>query len=87
MQNNQGTRIGLTFMEEISGSETEFYIAVTIIIVLFIAVCFLARFVTAFSRELRLLNIEISRTEGAEREHYIRERRRLWLSLLPFVHY
>lgn len=47
----------------------------------------LTRFVTDFSAELRLLNIEINRSEGAEREHYLRQRRRLWLSLLPFVRY
>ena len=37
-----------------------------------------------FSRELRFLNREIQRTEGEECQHWKRERRRLWLSLLPF---
>jgi len=38
-----------------------------------------------FSHELDYLNTEIARTEGAERRHWIRQRRRLWLSLIPFV--
>ena len=40
--------------------------------------------INEFSHELDYLNREISRTEGAEREHWKREKRRLWLSLLPF---
>lgn len=59
-------------------------IAVIVLLVLLFSV---ARLVTDFSAELRLLNIEINRTEGAEREHYLRQRRRLWLSLIPFVKY
>lgn len=38
-----------------------------------------------FSRELQRINVEIQRSHGLEREHWIREKRRLWLSLLPFV--
>lgn len=40
-----------------------------------------------FGMELRYLNNEIARSEGAERRHYIRKKRRLWLSLIPFVKY
>jgi len=47
----------------------------------------LALFLRNFSRELSLLNMEIHRTEGGEQLHYIRRRRRLWLSLIPFVRY
>ena len=47
----------------------------------------LAIFLNDFSRELRYLNNEIKRTSGKEREHWLRRRRRLWLSLLPFVKY
>lgn len=41
----------------------------------------------AFLRELRYLNNEIGRTEGRERQHYIRRKKRLLLSLIPFVRY
>ncbi len=42
-------------------------------------------YVTAFSRKLRYINNEIKRTDGGERRHWIHERRRLWLSIIPFV--
>jgi hypothetical protein len=47
----------------------------------------LVSFINDFSQELRYLNSEIRRTDGAERRHWIRQRRRLWLSLIPFVRY
>ena len=40
-----------------------------------------------FIQELRYLNTEIARTTGSHRKHWIRRRRRLWLSLIPFVRY
>ena len=40
-----------------------------------------------FSRELRFLNTEIGRSAGEDRRRWLRRRRRLWLSLLPFVKY
>jgi len=43
--------------------------------------------ITDFIRELRYLNTEIARTTGGHRQHWLRRRRRLWLSLIPFVRY
>ena len=40
-----------------------------------------------FVRELRNLNRKIRRSCGAKRKHLLRRRRRLWLSLLPFIKY
>lgn len=40
-----------------------------------------------FLHELRYLNSEIDRTRGAERRYWVWRKRRLWLSLLPFVKY
>lgn len=40
-----------------------------------------------FTKELRYLNCEIRRTDGNEQKHWIRKRRKLWLSLIPFVRY
>lgn len=55
-----------------------------ILLLLFIrAVCFFYD----FSEELKYLNNEINRTHGGERMYYIRKRRKLWLSLIPFVKY
>lgn len=47
----------------------------------------LAAFINSFSSELRYLNREIRRSEGAGREHWKRRKRKLWLSLLPFIKY
>ena len=44
-------------------------------------------FTTKFISELRQLNNEILRTTGEEKKHWIRRRRRLWLSLIPFIKY
>ena len=48
----------------------------------------LAVWLPKFQRELKKVNryIQNSRSER-ERQHYIKRRRRLWLSLLPFVKY
>lgn len=43
--------------------------------------------ISEFIRELRYLNAEIIRTVGEQRLHWLRCRRRLWLSLIPFVRY
>ena len=53
------------------------FFAVLILVVLSVKI-------NEFRHELDYLNCEIGRTEGAEREHWKREKRRLWLSLLPF---
>lgn len=62
-------------------------LGVAVVLILLGGVYAVAILVTDFSRELRYLNIEIGRTEGEEQEYYLRQRRRLWLSLLPFVNY
>lgn len=57
------------------------------IMIAFFAVLLLVGLTTKineFSRELNYLNREIARTEGSEREYWKHEKRRLWLSLLPF---
>ncbi|MBR5500633.1 MAG: hypothetical protein IKV74_03810 [Clostridia bacterium] len=37
-----------------------------------------------FRQELQYLEMEIDRTEGAEQAYWKRQKRALWLSLLPF---
>ena len=53
---------------------------------LFILGVFILR-LAEFIRELRYLNKEIACNSGAERKYWVQQRRRLWLSLLPFVKY
>ena len=40
--------------------------------------------ISEFSQELNYINMEIGRTTGGEQKYWQREKRRLWLSLLPF---
>lgn len=40
-----------------------------------------------FRRELRYLNIEINRTQGREKLYWVKRKKRLIRSLLPFFHY
>lgn len=69
--------------------DTELYWLIGIVAVFFLILLLfgLVSFINDFSQELRYLNNEIRRTDGAERRHWIRQRRRLWLSLIPFVKY
>ena len=60
------------------------------IIVAFIMILLLIQFIEWcqwFMKELRYLNNEINRTTGAERRHYLKRKKRLLLSLIPFVRY
>lgn len=76
-------------MFEASTPDTELYELIGILAVLFLVLIVfgLASLINNFSSELRYLNNKIARSEGARRRHYIRKRRRLWLSLIPFVKY
>lgn len=76
-------------MLEINDTNIAFWrgVGVVALFVSFGLLMYLCLFFQKFSAELRYLNIEIERTEGAERKYWIRKRRRLWLSLIPFVKY
>ena len=62
-------------------------LSVAAIVILPIVLVGIAMRINSFTKELRYLNIEISRTTGEQRQHWLRLRRRLWLSLIPFVRY
>ena len=65
------------------------YCLIGIIAIFFFIMCLIAvgSFFYDFSQELKRLNCEIRRREEPERSFWIRRRRRLWLSLIPFVRY
>lgn len=62
-------------------------IALSVLILGSLLVYSITQSIIKFTRELHYLNSEIHRTFGAERIYWIRQRRRLWLSLIPFVRY
>ncbi len=60
------------------------------ILILFFFILFLYALISYFIEfydELRYLCNEINQTDGAERKYWMRKKRRLWLSLIPFVKY
>ena len=63
------------------------YIYIIIGILILFVLGALIQHLTYFIQELRYLNKEIQCTSGAERKYWLRQRRRLWLSLLPFMKY
>lgn len=67
-------------------SDSCFIVFVGIILIVVLGAFFLS-FLIDFLLELRYLNKEIACTHGEERAYWIRQRRRLWLSLLPFIKY
>ena len=69
--------------------DTELYLLVGIIAAFFLILLLfrMVSFFNDFSRELRYLNSEIGRTTGTERRYWVRKKRKLWLSLIPFVKY
>ena len=53
----------------------------------FLLLICLISFLADFSQELKYINCEIQRSDGSERRYWIDRRRRLWLSLIPFIKY
>ena len=56
-------------------------------IILFLFLVKLINYFNDFAKELKYLNCEIGRTTGDRLEHFKKQKRRLWLSLIPFVRY
>lgn len=83
-----GTGLGETG-KQMNEINSELYLMIGIVAVPFLILLALAFacFLTNFSKELKYLNNEIGRTEGMERKRWVRRRRRLWLSLIPFIKY
>lgn len=68
--------------------ETDPIIGILLVVVIaFFAILFLAALVmkiNEFTHELDYIKREIGRTTGGEQRYWKQEKRRLWLSLLPF---
>lgn len=69
------------------GTTITLLLCLFVILTLPIILVMLGIYISGFIRELRYLNTEIARTTGEQRRHWLRCRRRLWLSLIPFVRY
>jgi len=48
---------------------------------------FVLQYIVGFFQELRFINSEISRNRGDERKYWKNRKKRLFISLIPFVKY
>ena len=76
-------------MPQANNPDTALYVLIGMIAAFFLFLLSfgLISFFNEFYREHKYINCEIKRTDGSERRYWIRRRRRLWLSLIPFVKY
>ena len=74
---------------EVFSSDTLIFVLGAVVGIILLAAVIL-RFVTwlsEFQQELHMLNTEIGRTSGREQRYWLKRKRRLWLSIIPFVKY
>lgn len=81
----------LTFTTLAASTTAEAVLGCLLIVVLLIAVVILISmpWIDWFRQELKFINIEIERHKDNEREQarWIRRKKRLWMSVIPFVKY
>lgn len=70
-----------------SDTSVDWIIGIVIAFILLLLFIRAVSFFYDFSQELKYLNNEINRTHGGERRYWLYKRKRLWLSLIPFVKY
>ena len=68
-------------------AETRLLIGILITFFLALLLVKLVLFFDGFVKELKYVNTEIKRSEGSEKRRWIRQRRRLFLSIFPFINY
>ena len=76
-------------MPQTNNYDAELWLLIGVLAVFFF-ILFLIKavyFIMDFYDELRYLKDEIRRSSGSERTYWVRKKRKLWLSLIPFVKY
>lgn len=71
----------------VTGSMIDVLIGIAIAVAVILFMALFVPWLRDFRRELRYINMEIKRNEGREREHWIKRKKRLKRSILPFFHY
>lgn len=80
----------LTFPLLLAVSATSWVkLAAVVLGILFVAalIAIFIPWVLDFRRELHYIRMEIQRNTGEEREYWIKRKKKLWLSILPFFRY
>lgn len=72
-----------------TGNDAGLFVVFLLVSLFLVSMLFvsLIRWVLDFRWELKRLKSEIGRTKGREQERWKRKKKKLWLSLLPFVRY
>lgn len=70
-----------------TGGMVDLLIGVAIVIAIILVLAIFVPWLRDFRRELRYVNMEIERNTGRERERWMKRKKRLKLSILPFFHY
>ena len=72
-----------------TGNDAGLFVVFLLVSLFLVSMLFvsLIRWVLDFRWELKRLKSEIGRTKGREQERWKRKKKKLWLSLLPFVSY
>ena len=60
------------------------FIVLFIGVIVFLLILRLVFRLDSLKKDIKYVNMEIRRTRGSERKAWQREKRRLWLSLIPF---
>ena len=70
-------------------SDTLFCILVGILVIfiLIVVLVYFIQWLDFFTQELKQLNNEIGRTTGREQKHWKKRKKRLLLSIIPFIRY
>ena len=79
----------MTFAKALFGldSTTSIIVWVAIGLAVAIALGLFMPWLRDFRREMKFINMEIERTTGREQQHWIKRKKRLKKSILPFYHY
>ena len=75
------TTLALAANEQVLG------ILLIILMLTVVLLAILSPWIRWFRRELKFINTEIQRNTGREQQRWLRRRRRLWMSVIPFVKY
>ncbi len=72
-----------------SDNEILLYFLIAGIAIVFFTICLLGivQNIIEFFQELRYINNEISNADENEKPYWLWQRRRLWLSIIPFIKY
>lgn len=68
-------------------ADTEIFNIITVVAataLVFLLLLKLGIFIDNFRRELKYIKMEINRSEGGERRYWQHQKKKLWLSLIPF---